>query len=435
MKPASCLQAGLEILEELFSTPAPLDLLLKQYFLRRRYIGSKDRKEIRDLIYNILRTWGVLTYKVSKADSPLSMRHYLLAYLYCIQGQSKKDIQETLFTSALYAPPSLTPQEKNFLELLKESDEELLPLWAQYNVPEWLWPYFLESFGGTLSEELEALNQKAPLDIRINLLKTSRQKVLEHFHSKGQEALETPYSKEGLRFLTSVSLQHDDLAQKGAFEIQDEGSQIISLLCDVDEASLVCDFCAGAGGKTLALSTYMKNKGRILALDISERRLLNAQQRALKAKTKNIEFYPLSSLEDSFLKTTQGQFDRVLVDAPCSGTGTGRRNPEQRWKLTAEILEELLLLQRKILKVASTLVRPGGRFIYATCSLLERENESQIMSFLKENPSFTPLPLQPIWSKYFDLPYPASYHNKDFIRLSPSSTQTDGFFAAILEKK
>jgi len=304
-----------------------------------------------------------------------------------------------------------------------------MPDAVRFNVPAWIMPRFEARFGADLPLEMAAALRPAPLDLRVNALKTSRAAAAAALAAEQQRVAEMPISPWGLR-LGPQSYVNDGAAfAEGLIEPQDEGSQIASLLVDAGQARLVVDFCAGAGGKTLAVAATMRNNGRLIACDVSEKRLARAKQRLRRAGVHNAE---CRLLDAKWVKRQAGMADRVLVDAPCSGTGTWRRKPDARWRLTETDIRELVVKQADILARASRLVAPGGRLIYVTCSVLIEENEAQVTAFLAQHPDFTMLPVAEIWPQLFRTACPAS---QPWLQLTPGRHGTDGFFVAVMVRK
>ncbi|MEJ0068121.1 MAG: RsmB/NOP family class I SAM-dependent RNA methyltransferase [Pseudomonadota bacterium] len=292
------------------------------------------------------------------------------------------------------------------------------------------YPAWLEATLGAVPEaELRALNAPAPLDLRVNQLATSREQALAGLTAVGITASPTRFSPLGLRVVGRPSLSHQPIFQDGWVEVQDEGSQLVALLADARPGQAVIDLCAGAGGKTLALAAAMGNKGRLIACDVSAKRLERAVKRLRRAGVHNVERRTLGPDAQAWLKRQAGRFDRVLVDAPCSGTGTWRRNPDMKWRIGPTDIDELCVIQNEVLDRAARLVKPGGRLIYATCSLLAAENEQAIDGFLARHGEFQVLPVAGVWASLLagDCPVDGPY-----LRLSPARHGTDGFFAAIL---
>jgi len=285
---------------------------------------------------------------------------------------------------------------------------------------------FRDIFGKDFLQEMQAMLQAATLDLRVNTFLKSREEVQHSLRQDGVESLPAPYSTSGLRCKEKAYLSQTKALKKGWIEIQDEGSQLIAQICKAELGMQVLDFCAGAGGKTLTLAAAMKGKGRIVAMDTDERRLQKARQRFKRAGLADmIETRPLSdSRHKKWLRRQDKKFDCVLLDVPCTGTGTWRRNPDYRWKNYGPDLQELILTQQEILEKACHAVKQGGKLIYATCSLLRGENEDQIESFLKAHKEFEISPLDP-----------AAGLGSPYMRLTPFRHKTDGFFAAVLKKE
>ena len=432
VKLAARFQSVIELIDIILQNPAvPSDVLFVNYFRQRRFIGSHDRRAIQDSVYSILRSWPILQFY----SQILTGRSAVLWYLRVYQGQSALEIQ-SLFNGDQYSPSLLSLQEDPILysSIVKAN----WPDWVNASVPEWLWPSCLEKFKEHTFVEMQALNQPAGFDIRVNTLKTDRPTVLDQLYAEGFQIVPTSYSPIGIRLdkkeqnvckIQNQSLKSHRFWQDGYLEVQDEGSQLIALLTDAEPGMAVLDFCAGAGGKTLALAAAMHNKGLIFATDIYDWRLKRAQERLRKANISNVN---CQLINNQWLKRQADRFDRVLVDAPCSGTGTWRRNPDLKVRFQPSDLEELLEKQLKILNAAANTVKIGGRLIYATCSILGEENEGQVAKFLQAQPCFSLIPIQSIWSKVLQTICP---ENQPTLQLTPFRHQTDGFFVSIFEKK
>jgi 16S rRNA (cytosine967-C5)-methyltransferase len=425
MKPAAHLQSAIELLTEIYSSSTPVDAGIHFYMRQRRYIGSGDRREILELVYGIVRHYwmldGLLTLCWGNPgnDPVQKARRHLLAYLVKLNTTFDKN----LFSGEVYAPKPLTQAEQALITKLADLDDRTLPEAAQLSCSPWVYELLRAQGPQTYHSLLTALNGTAPVDLRVNILKSSREKVLAKLRREGYACEPTPLSPWGIRLKERQPLRHHPLVQQGILEVQDEGAQLIALICGVHPGMAVWDYCAGAGGKTLALAALMENKGRILATDVSNWRLKNALGRLRRAGVHNTETKILDGGSGKWLKRQAGKFDCVLVDVPCSGLGTWRRNPELRWRIDESGFQELLLKQQEILTRASTLVKPGGRLVYATCSLLEPENRGQIATFLEKNPAFSLFPLTD------------EFAPEGVLDLNPVDHQTDGFFAAVLIKK
>jgi 16S rRNA (cytosine967-C5)-methyltransferase len=430
LTPAARLAATLELLTLIDETPRPADALVSGYFRSRRFIGSKDRAFIATKTYDVLRHQARLNWWLEHLKMPQTARNRFITYLKLIEKMTANELVG-IFDGAKYAPPVLTPEERKLLGALK-GHTALHPHMPENDVaecPSWAYDGMKKRFGSTLSQQLEALLRPAPLDLRINPLKTTREKASAELLQLGLDVEATRYSPWGLRVHDRPALGQIAMLKNGAIEIQDEGSQLVALLVDAKPSERVVDFCAGAGGKTLAISAQMENKGRIMACDVLASRLKRSGERFRRAGLHNIETHALSSERDPWVKRHKGSFDRVLVDAPCSGSGTWRRNPDARWKELGPGLEALLPLQASILESASRLVKDGGRLVYATCSLLPDENEEQITKFLDNHPEFSLLRPEKASNLIPNLPATG-----DYLSLTPAEHKTDGFFAAVMEK-
>ena len=364
---------------------------------------------------------------------PLPVRLRVVAWLALAEGWSAAQLDEG-FDSAPFRPPRLNESERVAVAALvgKSLDHPDQPSAIRRNYPAWIEPAFRERFGADLDREMAALGEPAPLDLRANLLKTTREDALRELAAAGVTVTPTPWSPLGIRVEGRPPLGTLAPFRDGLVEVQDEGSQLAALVVEAQPGMRVCDFCAGAGGKSLAMAAAMNNKGHIVACDVSGKRLEGATRRLRRAGVFNVEQRGLSSERDPWVKRHRAGFDRVLVDAPCTGTGTWRRNPDAKWTLRPEDPAELADLQLRILDSAARLVRPGGRLIYATCSLLPQENESQAQRFAESHPDFAPLTAGEIWTRITG--QAAAADAGLYLKLSPARHNTDGFFAAVFEK-
>jgi 16S rRNA (cytosine967-C5)-methyltransferase len=424
MKESARLQTVIALLGKAME-PKPTDTMLSAYFRGHRFIGAKDRSAIAGRIYSILRhharlNWWLKHLKYDPRGELELARAIALAYQALATATEHKSIV-AMFDGSSHSPHPLNDEEKKLLSELKGRTlvHPEMPDAVRLECPEWAFDKMKATLGAGAEKELLAMQEEAPLDLRVNIVKTSRDVVLDKLRAAGIQAVATPHSALGVRVQGRPAIASLDIFKDGWIEIQDEGSQLAAQLVDAQPGMSVVDFCAGAGGKTLAIAAAMNNKGRVVACDVLGGRLKRARLRFRRAGLHNIEVRELSSESDDWVKRNSGKHDRVLVDAPCSGTGTWRRNPDARWKQLGPGLDELLATQARILKSAARLAKPGGRVIYATCSLLQDENQKQIEVFLKENPSFSLV----------------QQGKKDYLVLSPANDKTDGFFAAVLEKK
>jgi 16S rRNA (cytosine967-C5)-methyltransferase len=306
-----------------------------------------------------------------------------------------------------------------------------MPPAVQMEVADWVYPHLERRFGAELPVELAAMAEPAPIDLRANLLKSTREEAAASLAAEGVQSAPTPLSPWGLRVPGRRPVSAGRTFREGLIEIQDEGSQLVAAVVGATGEMRVADWCAGAGGKTLALAMMMENRGHIAACDVSAPRLDGAVRRLRRAGVHNVERQHVVETGDKWVKRRAGSFDRVLVDAPCTGIGTWRRNPDARLRLTARDLAELLPKQAAIMGQAARLVRTGGRLVYATCSLLTEENEAQVQAFLDTHPEFAVVPLELAWSLGR---IPGALLPGPFLRLTPRRHGTDGFFAAVLER-
>jgi len=371
----------------------------------------------------VLRARRHLGWWLDYCHAPQSAR-MLLCLQALFTGQTPNKIAMA-FAAGRYGPPPLTPEETAVLEQLstRTLEHPNMPEPVKFEIPDWILPKLRALFGPTLSDEMAAMNETAPLDLRVNLLKATREEARIALAREGLQAEPTPFSPWGLRLQNRQSITSGKAFQDGLVEIQDEGSQLIALAVGAKPGMRVADYCAGAGGKTLAIAMGMENKGHIVACDVSAPRLDGAIKRLRRAGVHNAEQHLLAP-GDKWVKRQSARFDRVLVDAPCTGTGTWRRNPDARTRLSETDLAELTQKQSEILDQAQKLVKPGGKLIYATCSLLNDENEAQLEAFLARTPGFRQVALEE----------PDAMRGALSLRLSPKAHGTDGFFAAVLAR-
>ena len=429
MTPAARLAAAIELLAAIESAPRkPADAIANTFFRDRRYIGGGDRRAVSERAWGVLRARRRLGWWLAKAGVPANPRLLVAASL-LTQGWSLDGVVQS-FSGGQFGPTALNAEEKAALRPLEGHtlDHPEMPDAVRLEVPDWILPHLVARFGAELPAEMAVMGEPAPLDLRVNLLKGTREAAQAALAGEGIESEPTPLSPWGLRIPGRRAVTTGKAFQTGLVEIQDEGSQLVSALVGAQPEMRVVDWCAGAGGKTLALAMAMGNRGHIAACDISAPRLDGAVRRLRRAGVHNVERH-LVEPGDKWAKRRAGSFDRVLVDAPCTGTGTWRRNPDARLRLVANDLAELRPKQASILDQAARLVRSGGRLVYATCSLLIEENEAQVDAFLATHPEFSVVPLARAW----DLPAPPP-GSGPYLALTPRRHGTDGFFAAVLER-
>jgi 16S rRNA (cytosine967-C5)-methyltransferase len=325
----------------------------------------------------------------------------------------------------------LSDDETALLERIQGIDRSLLPPKQRANLPDWLYEKFVAQYGEEETLQLAAvLNTPAPLDLRVNALKASREDVVAELANAPIAAEPTPYAPLGLRIFKKPALQNLPLFKSGAIEVQDEGSQVLAQLVGARRGEMVVDFCAGAGGKTLALGAIMRSTGRLYAFDVSEKRLTKLKPRLARSGLSNVHPVVIAHERDAKVKRLAGKIDRVLVDAPCSGMGTLRRNPDVKWRQPLEAIAELTEKQASILDGASRLVKFGGRLVYATCSLLDEENDGIAAQFLATHPDFELVPMHQVLAEQ-RIPLEMG----DYLKMLPHKHGTDGFFAAVFERK
>lgn len=434
MKPGARIQSTIDLLEKIATSRVPMDATTGDYMRARRYIGSKDRAEIAERVYNVARARARLGWwleKKSFADLP---RARVVAWLVLGEGKTPEQINE-LFDGSQHAPVQLAEDEKKFISDLPPGGLIVsdMPDSVRVECPPEYETALRHRFGHDFVPEMEAMMDAAPLDLRINALRApAREEVKKSLAKDGVKTEDSNFSPFGLRVKGKAFLSKTKAFTKGWVEIQDEGSQLVATLCDAKPGMQVLDYCAGAGGKTLALAASMSNKGRIVATDTEKGRLERARPRFRRAGVHDIiEVRPLSDEKNrKWLRRQKGTFDVVLADVPCSGSGTWRRNPDTRWKAYGPKLDELLQTQAEILDKVAKAVKAGGRFVYATCSLLPEENEKQITAFLERHPEFEIMPVAEAWPA--NAPAPCE---GEFMRLTPKRHNTDGFFAAVLRRK
>ncbi|MGF6231550.1 16S rRNA (cytosine967-C5)-methyltransferase [Inquilinus ginsengisoli] len=431
MTPSARIQATIDILERLGIENRPADALVSAYFRTRRFIGSKDRSEVAARVYAVLRHHARLGWWLAKVEAEDTPRNRVIAELTLAEGIAVKDMGR-LFSGETYAPIPLDGPEDKLVKATagQPLDHSDMPKPVRSEIPDWASPSLEAMFGDRFEVEVNALLDQAPLDLRVNELRGTRDEVLQTLIAGKLDVVATPLSPLGIRVKGRPQLGRHPAFQSGLIEVQDEGSQLVALLVDARPGQQVVDFCSGAGGKALALAARMKGKGRVVACDVSKGRLDRGKERLRRAGIDNVEPRLLENERDRWVKKQRGKFDRVLVDAPCTGTGAWRRNPDARWRPMD--LERLLGVQREILDSAARLAKPdGGRVIYATCSLLREENEAQVEGFLAAHPDYRLIPVETVWDETVGTgPAPTT----GMLRLSPAANGTDGFFVAVLER-
>jgi 16S rRNA (cytosine967-C5)-methyltransferase len=431
--PGAQVAAAIEILTAIEVENRAADDVAAEYFRRRRYIGAKDRAHVAGHVYAVLRHRAALDWWTAKYAMGTEPRARILASLVLVEGW-RPDAILACCDGDRFRPARLSGiEERSIRDLATRTlRHPEMPRAVANDLPDWLEPHLVRVFGRGLEREMAALNGPAPTDLRVNLLKADREQARRALAAEGVAAKPTPLSPVGLRLGERVPLGKLAAFEQGLVDVQDESSQLAALLADARPGMRVIDFCAGAGGKTLALAAGMANRGKLVACEVSQRRLDRAARRLRRAGVNNVERRALTGERDKWVKRHAGSFDRVFVDVPCLGTGTWRRNPDAKWRMTQDDLAELVERQQQILRSAARLVHPGGRLIYATCSLLREEDEAQAEAFLAAAPDFALFPMAHAWSETIG---GASPGGEQYLRLTPARHGTDGFFVAIFERQ
>jgi 16S rRNA (cytosine967-C5)-methyltransferase len=409
------LEIVIQALRAILPLAHPADTTLR-YFFKNERIGSNERELVAETVFGVLRHHMLLENSCEGNATP---RRMALAQLFKFGGYNLRELE-----------PVLKHGEKEWLATVKGLKVEELSLPVQAELPEWL----VEKMRASYSEEDilaigKSMQQSAPLDIRVNTLLAKREDILQQLHDKNIEASATPYSPIGIRLKEKIPLTRDALFTEGKIEVQDEGSQLLGFLLAPKRNDMVVDFCAGAGGKTLMLSAMMNSQGRLYAMDVSEKRLANLKPRLKRSGASNIQPMLIAHENDLKVKRLAGKIDRVLVDAPCSGLGTLRRNPDLKFRQSPGNIEAFTHQQAAILASASRLLKKGGRMVYATCSFLPEENQHIVQAFLAAHPDFGLRPVNEILQQQ-----KIALEAVDYLELRPHIHNTDGFFAAVLER-
>lgn len=428
MKESARIETSIRLLGELEKTDQAVDRLLAQWARDNRYAGSKDRRAVQERVYAVLRHRGEVRFALSGAQSP---RLEMFAALHLYEGLDVDAIAQ-LADGSEHGPQALTQEERECLDNLKAL--EGADAAAKANIPDWTVPLFEQAYGEAWPAQATALGEQASVDLRVNALKTSPDRVVKAMAESNIEVAALPHSEWALRAPARSAVSHTKAFNKGMCEVQDLGSQILCMLANATPGEQVIDLCAGAGGKSLAMGATMDNKGQIYALDIDARRLNRGRERVERAGIRNTQFHQLTkynSTEERTLPELVDNMDMVFVDAPCSGSGAWRRHPDARWRLTPEQLATYNELQDQVLDRGARYVSPGSRMIYATCSLFTQENEDRVTAFLERHPEFSCVEWQDAWND--KLPPLDAVHGPG-LRLSPADHGCDGFFAAVLVK-
>lgn len=430
MRDSARIQTAIEILSKMRDANIPMDNVLRDYMRNRRYIGSKDRRYIVELVYDVVRSTARLGWWMNHLNHEDTPRARVIAFL-MLSGMSVHDVS-IRFVDENHCTGVLTLDEEKLIEALAGKDliHADMPDAVQVECPEWAETDLKALFGDDFQIHLKAMLAPAQIDLRVNTVKLSVEQAQDSLAKDNVPTEPTKYAPTGLRCLDKPYMSATKAFHKGFVEIQDEGSQLIAHVCGVEPGMRVLDYCAGGGGKTLALAAKMEGKGIIFAMDNSTKRLDKGRKRYKKADVHNVE---VRSLEDEknrkWLRRQKDAMDVVLVDAPCSSSGTWRRNPDLRWSWYGPTLEEITVLQAEILERVADKVKIGGRLVYATCSLFSCENEDQVTAFLEKYPNYKVVNISEKWPEGTECPVSGAY-----LRLNPKDHGTDGFFTAVLER-
>ena len=427
MRLAGRAAAAIDVLAEIFERHRPASEALKDWGKAHRFAGSTDRHAIGTLVYDALRHRNSLSFRMGQSTP----RALALAALHDAWGMSPDAI--AALAEEQHGPGALTPEERT---TLSRSLPANLPLHISGDVPEWLVPSYEKAFGARAAEEGAALAQRAPVDLRVNTLKATREQVLEALSRFG--AVEGPWSPLAIRIpapgpdTRNANVEAEPAHGLGWFEVQDAGSQLAALLSGVTPGMSVADICAGAGGKTLALAALMKNEGRLIAHDLDRFRLRPIFERLTRAGVTNCE---VISAQDKGKLQSSGPFDCVVIDAPCSGSGSWRRKPDAKWRLTPKQFAQRIKDQAQVLESGFSLLKPGGTLLYITCSVLPEENTEQVAAFINRHPEMKIVPYKEQWGKTIGGPPPESADGtSNTLVLTPAQHDTDGFFIAVMRK-
>jgi 16S rRNA (cytosine967-C5)-methyltransferase len=423
MHPQALLDVCTELVRLTLKFDHPADAIVSRFFRDHRGLGPRERATLAETVYTVLRQKLLFEKLALSGSGPKERRLAILGFA------GSRDFIKSV----------LTEQEKTWLDQCDQvRPQELMEL-HRHNLPEWLVQPLKDQLGEGFWPLVESLNQGAGLDLRVNTQLAKREAIQKELKAAGIPSQPTPYSPWGLRVEGKPALNKLDAFTRGAIEVQDEGSQLLALLLEAKRGEMVVDFCAGAGGKTLAIGAAMRSTGRLYAFDTSAHRLDALKPRLARSGLSNVHPAAIAHERDERIKRLAGKIDRVLVDAPCSGLGTLRRNPDLKWRQSLQAVEEMTVKQGAILASAARLLKPRGRLVYATCSILRQENEAIAEAFSAAHPDFQPLDAGELLSQ-LQVASAASLcsggeNGLRYLRLWPHVHQTDGFFAAIWQKR
>ena len=423
MHPKALLDACAELVRLTLKFDHPADAIVSRFFRDNRGLGPRERATMAETVYTVLRKKLLFDHLAPSGSGPKERRLAILGF----------------YGPGDFLRSALTEQEINWLDQCEKVSPNDLMERHRHNLPEWLVQPLKDQLGAEFWPMVETLNLGAGLDLRVNTFKAKRADVQKELAKAGIKAVNTPFSPWGLRIAGKPALNKNEAFMRGDFEVQDEGSQLLSMLLDAKRGEMVTDFCAGAGGKTLAIGAAMRSTGRLYAFDTSAHRLDAFKSRLKRSGLSNVHPAAIAHERDDRVKRLTGKMDRVLVDAPCTGLGTLRRNPDLKWRQNLQAVEEMAVKQTAILQSASRMLKSGGRIVYATCSVLPQENEAIAEAFSAANPDFMPLSAGEVLAE-LKVEAAASLciggdNNQLYLRLWPHRHATDGFFAAVWQKK
>jgi 16S rRNA (cytosine967-C5)-methyltransferase len=423
MHPKALLDACAELVRLTLKFDHPADAIVSRFFRDNRGLGPRERATMAETVYTVLRKKLLFDHLAPSGSGPKERRLAILGF----------------YGPGDFLRSALTEQETNWLDQCEKVSPNDLMERHRHNLPEWLVQPLKDQLGAEFWPMVETLNLGAGLDLRVNTFKAKRADVQKELAKAGIKAVNTPYSPWGLRIAGKPALNKNEAFVRGEFEVQDEGSQLLSMLLDAKRGEMVVDFCAGAGGKTLAIGAAMRSTGRLYAFDTSAHRLDAFKSRLKRSGLSNVHPAAIAHERDDRVKRLTGKMDRVLVDAPCTGLGTLRRNPDLKWRQSLQAVDEMAVKQAAILQSASRMLKSGGRMVYATCSVLPQENEAIAEAFSAANPEFVPLSAGEVLAE-LKVEGAASLcsggdNNQLYLRLWPHRHATDGFFAAVWQKK
>ena len=439
MHPKALLDACAELVRQVITFEHPADAVVSRFFRDNRGLGQRERAALAETVYTVLRKKLLFDHMAPSGSGPRERRMAILGFAHWQDEEARRTNPAAKHGARDFLQGALNERERKWLEECDGVSEADLMERHRHNLPEWLVAPLKAQLGDEFWPLVTALSQSAPLDLRVNVLNEKRPQVQAELAQAAIKTEVTPHSPWGLRAVGKPQLSKLPAFVRGAIEVQDEGSQLLALLVDAKRGEMVVDFCAGAGGKTLALGASMRSTGRLYAFDVSAHRLDALKPRLARSGLSNVHPAAIAHERDDRIKRLSGKIDRVLVDAPCSGLGTLRRNPDLKWRQNPKGVEELVVKQTAILASAARLLKSGGRLVYATCSVLPQENEEIAEAFAAAHPDFMPLEAADLLAQ-LKVPDAAQLCSGGeagtrYLRLWPHRHKTDGFFAAVWQRK